>query len=411
MNRELFGGTTANSATRAISVTPSYSTNKAIAQIYFNSNTGITSVTCTHSTQGALTEKVSLIQNFGTYISFELTNIEAGTVTFNWTGGGIGNYADVVVIENADTIVQNATSTGTGTASVSVLSTGTATDHFAFCGQRFATAAPTPDVGDSELNNAFGDSIGVSNIYETWGSGDTADWSISGGSVWLAVSYLITEAVSYTLSNPTDPIEFDSTGNTVEASGFTGNLSSLTDQGSGYSYVITNQSGGDPNTVTFDAFALLAMDEASGGEVGPFIGPGTLDGTYTPSDPDEVGSVAVNMSLPTGYNSVVLSGSSNDPGTVGYGLNEVHGLGTVDTDVCAFPTDNNTVVNADGTIQTDNTDLYFYIYKVSTNTWYAVRFLWAVAGDDALRCAFRRSVRHNLRLDVRRLLRLCNRAA
>lgn len=187
-------------------------------------------------------------------------------------------------------------------------------------------------------------------------------------------------SASQTLSSPTDPIEFDSTGNTVTANGFSGNLTTLTDQDTSYSYSITSQSGGDPNTVTFSAFPLIAMTEASGGIVGPTIGSVTLLGTYTTPDPDETATVATNTSLPTGYSSVTLSGSSNNAGTVGYGLNEVHSVTTADGDLVAYPTASNTVVNADGTLQTDDPDLYFYVRKDSTDTWYAVNF-YVVTGE------------------------------
>lgn len=383
MNKEIFGGSTYASATSVvIPVTPSYATNLAIAQVYLNINTGVTGVTCTHSTVGALTPAVTLTTDFGQYASFRFDNLPAGNVTLSWSGGGYTHYASVVIIEGSNTLAWDTPTTGSGSASVSILSAGSATDHYAFLGQRFAAAAPTADAGDAELNSAFGNSLGVSEIYESWTVGDTADWTISGGNVWTGVSYLVTSTSAQTLSSPTDPIPFSSTGNTVTANGFSANLTSLTDQTSSYSYTISNQSGGDPNTVTFEAFPLFSLTEASGGVVGPILGAVTLVGTYLA----ETATVATNTSLPAGYSSVVLSGSSNVAGTVGYGLNEVHGVTAADGWPVIFPTGSNTIVNADGTLQTDSTDLYFYMQNPATYTWYAVRFLFTT--DAATRTIF-----------------------
>lgn len=217
------------------------------------------------------------------------------------------------------------------------------------------------------------------------GSGNLVTWTGANGTVLTPSGTITVDAddptpeVGPSLTNPTDPIEFSSTGNTVVANAFTGDLSSLTDQDSGYAYTITNQSGGDPNTVTFNAFDLFAMIEASGGIPGPSLPNATLLATYTPTDPDETATVAINTSLPTGYSSVVLSGSSNAGGTIGFGLNEVHTVLTSDGDICVFPTANNTIVHADGTLETDNENLYYYVYIASTNTWYAVQFLYTEA--------------------------------
>lgn len=211
------------------------------------------------------------------------------------------------------------------------------------------------------------------------------------------------------LSDPTDPIVFSSLNNEVVANSFSDPISSITDQDSGYSYNITNQTGGDPNTVTFSAFPLISQQEISGGVVGPTLGSVTLVGTNTVSDPNEVATVATNTSLPLGYSSVVLSGSSNVEGTVGYGLNEVHGVTAADGWPVVFPTGSNTTVNADGTLQTDSEDLYFYMQNPVTYEWYAVRFLWTVSPESRMLYGFKQSLRlllrSNLRLNLKTSLR------
>lgn len=377
-NTQLFGGTcnAATSPPHVVPITSTFPTNKAIAQIFFNTNMDIASVTCTHSTLGALAVLVPLTSGSGQYASFEIDDLVAGDVSFQWVGGGLAQYCDVVAIEGAQTVATNATATGSGTSSVSVLSTGTATDHYAFCGQRYAAAIPVADAGDAELNSDLGEGIGASTIYESWADGDAANWEVTGGNVWTAVSYLITASSTQTLSSPTDPLTLDSTSNTVTATGFTGDLTSLTDQDSGYAYTVTDQTGG---TVTFDAPPLTSITEVDGAVVTPPLGSVTLVGTYTPSDPDEVATVATTIALPVGYESVTLSGSSNVEGTVGYGLNDVHSVLPADGWVAIYPTATSTV-DADGTVYFSESSVYYYMYNPTTYEMYAIQFVFT-AGD------------------------------
>ncbi len=207
----------------------------------------------------------------------------------------------------------------------------------------------------------------------------------------FAVFATSSASTSETLASPTDPVAYDSAGNTVTAANFTGDITSLTDQSSGYEFAITDQTGG---TVTFDGPDLTTIPEVSSPILSPAFGPATLLGTYTPSDPDETATVATNISLPAGFTRAVLSGSSNVAGTVGYGLNDVHSVSAEDGWEAWMPSGSS--ADADGTVYFTDSGTYYYMYNPATNLLYAIQFQFAEAASQIRRTSIVKSINKSI---------------
>lgn len=177
---------------RTVPFTANYSSSLTLVFVFFNSNSGASGVAATHEIDGALTAVHPLQSGSGQYILFKGNDLSSGDIDVTWSGGGLYTHVIVVDIEDGVDVTNDDIDTGSAGA-VSVLSSGSAAFHVGYVGQRFAANAPVADGGDTEIHNAFLDAqIGASVILEAWSSGDSADWTLTGGSVYTAGSYLVT---------------------------------------------------------------------------------------------------------------------------------------------------------------------------------------------------------------------------
>lgn len=323
----------------------------------------------------------------GTTVIGTLSAIESSVYAVLVFSGWSGNLADIVI---GTPVIGSGATVDPG----SVTATWGADDNLFICAamgdlwDRIATAFPTNYSSNQitqEHQDQFGGTQAISLAAREYNSAsddpDSYTLTYTSGAVISAITMVVKPAAgSPALTSPTDPVELGSTGNTVTKTNFSGDIT-LEDQSSGYTYTITDQTS---STVTFNGPPLTTITEASGGVVVPEPGEAiTLVGTHTPTDPDEVATVATNISLPSGYAQVTLSGSSNVAGTVGYGIDAIHGITVADGWIIVYPTSDSTSVSADGTLYTNSDDLYIYGWNPTDDKMYGVRGLWVTPGGTA----------------------------